>query len=197
MPSSTTCARTQKSSPTNPNGGPDTGFPFGDVINERYADVGGLVEDAGVDGLVVEPVGGVLNIRFDRPTRRNALTDDIVLALTEFLRKQKVVSSYLEFYGEGAAALAGFPCSDEIVDDGLGFADNDEVGMAVILRLGGDVGPAHGHRLGCAVCRLPRFGQNQFRQRRPRRPQQPHLYSRGPLGSAYRQGQSRDRKSVV
>jgi aconitate hydratase len=30
---------------------------------------------------------------------------DIVLALTEFLRQQKVVSSYLEFYGEGAAHL--------------------------------------------------------------------------------------------
>jgi aconitate hydratase len=30
---------------------------------------------------------------------------DIVLALTEFLRKSKVVSSYLEFHGEGAANL--------------------------------------------------------------------------------------------
>jgi aconitate hydratase len=30
---------------------------------------------------------------------------DTVLALTEFLRAQKVVSSYLEFYGEGAASL--------------------------------------------------------------------------------------------
>jgi iron-sulfur-dependent 2-methylisocitrate dehydratase len=30
---------------------------------------------------------------------------DIVLAITEFLRKQRVVSSYLEFYGEGAADL--------------------------------------------------------------------------------------------
>jgi aconitate hydratase len=30
---------------------------------------------------------------------------DIVLALTEFLRKQKVVGAYLEFRGEGAAAL--------------------------------------------------------------------------------------------
>ncbi|MDQ1311062.1 MAG: hypothetical protein QG601_2332, partial [Pseudomonadota bacterium] len=30
---------------------------------------------------------------------------DVVLALTEFLRKSKVVSSYLEFYGAGAAAL--------------------------------------------------------------------------------------------
>ncbi|MCK2057295.1 aconitase family protein, partial [Methylobacterium sp. 37f] len=30
---------------------------------------------------------------------------DIVLALTEFLRKQKVVGAYLEFYGEGASKL--------------------------------------------------------------------------------------------
>src|SRR5690606_21005012 len=30
---------------------------------------------------------------------------DIVLALTEFLRQQKVVGAYLEFRGEGAAAL--------------------------------------------------------------------------------------------
>ncbi|ESQ75023.1 Fe/S-dependent 2-methylisocitrate dehydratase AcnD [Asticcacaulis sp. AC402] len=30
---------------------------------------------------------------------------DVVLALTEFLRAQKVVGAYLEFYGEGAAAL--------------------------------------------------------------------------------------------
>ena len=30
---------------------------------------------------------------------------DIVLAITEFLREQRVVSTYLEFYGEGADAL--------------------------------------------------------------------------------------------
>jgi aconitase A len=30
---------------------------------------------------------------------------DIVLALTEFLRKSKVVGAYLEFYGEGARSL--------------------------------------------------------------------------------------------
>ena len=28
-----------------------------------------------------------------------------MLALTEFLRQQKVVGAYLEFYGEGASAL--------------------------------------------------------------------------------------------
>src|SRR3546814_3048823 len=30
---------------------------------------------------------------------------DMVLALTEFLRKQKVVGAWLEFFGEGASAL--------------------------------------------------------------------------------------------
>jgi aconitate hydratase len=38
--------------------------------------------------------------------RQSGITaTDIVLALTEFLREQKVVSSYLEFFGEGAANL--------------------------------------------------------------------------------------------
>jgi 2-(1,2-epoxy-1,2-dihydrophenyl)acetyl-CoA isomerase len=35
------------------------------------------------DGLLVEPDDGVLRIRLDRPDRRNAITDDMVLALIE------------------------------------------------------------------------------------------------------------------
>ena len=35
------------------------------------------------DGLVVEPDGAVLRLRLDRPDRRNAITDDMVLALIE------------------------------------------------------------------------------------------------------------------
>ncbi len=31
---------------------------------------------------------------------------DIVLELTEFLRKERVVGAYLEFFGEGAASLS-------------------------------------------------------------------------------------------
>ncbi|MGL6313797.1 Fe/S-dependent 2-methylisocitrate dehydratase AcnD [Vibrio sp. WXL103] len=39
-------------------------------------------------------------------TRQEGITaTDIVLALTEFLREQRVVSSYLEFFGEGARSL--------------------------------------------------------------------------------------------
>ena len=40
---------------------------------------------AAIDGLVVEHNGGVLTVRFDRPDRRNALTDDIVLALIDIV----------------------------------------------------------------------------------------------------------------
>jgi 2-(1,2-epoxy-1,2-dihydrophenyl)acetyl-CoA isomerase len=36
-------------------------------------------------GLVVEPDGTVLRVRLDRPDRRNALTDDMVLALIEIV----------------------------------------------------------------------------------------------------------------
>ena len=32
---------------------------------------------------------------------------DVVLALTEFLRQQKVVGAYLEFFGPGAASTSG------------------------------------------------------------------------------------------
>ena len=41
-----------------------------------------------------------------RGSRQPGITaTDIVLALTEFLRNQRVVSAYLEFFGEGAAGL--------------------------------------------------------------------------------------------
>jgi 2-(1,2-epoxy-1,2-dihydrophenyl)acetyl-CoA isomerase len=40
---------------------------------------------APVSGLVVEHVDGVLRLRIDRPERRNAITDDIVLALTQII----------------------------------------------------------------------------------------------------------------
>ena len=40
-------------------------------------------------------------------TRQPGITaTDIVLAITEFLREEKVVSAYLEFFGEGAADLS-------------------------------------------------------------------------------------------
>jgi aconitase A len=40
----------------------------------------------------------------DRQAAAGITATDIVLALTEFLRKEKVVGAYLEFFGEGAPA---------------------------------------------------------------------------------------------
>ena len=70
----------------------------------------------GVGGLEAESVmlGSCFLYASTRHYRRRAdrqasawhyMATDIVLALTEFLREQRVVSSYLEFFGEGADAL--------------------------------------------------------------------------------------------
>ena len=68
----------------------------------------------GVGGLEAESVMLVVLHGCACPTCRRGLTGkpqpgitatDIVLALTEFLRQQKVVGAYLEFFGEGASAL--------------------------------------------------------------------------------------------
>ena len=47
----------------------------------------------------------IIGVRLVGKRQPGITATDIVLAITEFLREQKVVSSYLEFYGEGAASL--------------------------------------------------------------------------------------------
>jgi len=47
----------------------------------------------------------IVGVELTGKPQPNITATDIVLALTEFLRKEKVVGAYLEFYGEGAAAL--------------------------------------------------------------------------------------------
>ena len=55
---------------------------------------------------VVDAPAGDRRRRADAAGRSPGITaTDVVLALTEFLRKSKVVGAYLEFRGEGAAAL--------------------------------------------------------------------------------------------
>ena len=45
----------------------------------------GAAQYGSTEGLVVEADGGVLRVRLDRPDRRNALTDEMVLALVDTL----------------------------------------------------------------------------------------------------------------
>ena len=68
---------------------------------------------APVDGLVVDHDGPVLRLRFDRVARRNALTDDIVLALIELI---EVGGSdpdvrVIHISGEGEHFCSGFDLS--------------------------------------------------------------------------------------
>ncbi len=47
----------------------------------------------------------IIGVELTGKPQEGITSTDIVLAITEFLRNEKVVSSFLEFYGEGAAAL--------------------------------------------------------------------------------------------
>lgn len=62
------------------------------------------------EGLVVERAGAVLRLRLDRPERRNAVTDDMVLALIETIETAGSDESVrvLELSGTGEHFCSGF-----------------------------------------------------------------------------------------
>jgi len=86
--------------------GTDSHTPHVDALGVIAVGVGGLEAENVMLGRaswmrLPEIVGVALTGR-----RQPGITaTDIVLALTEFLRKEKVVGAYLEFYGEGARSL--------------------------------------------------------------------------------------------
>jgi iron-sulfur-dependent 2-methylisocitrate dehydratase len=86
--------------------GTDSHTPHVDALGVIAVGVGGLEAESVMLGRaswmrLPEIVGVELTGR-----RQPGITaTDIVLALTEFLRKSKVVGAYLEFYGQGAASL--------------------------------------------------------------------------------------------
>lgn len=86
--------------------GTDSHTPHVDALGVLAVGVGGLEAESVMLGRaswmrLPEIVGVELSGR-----RQPGITaTDIVLAMTEFLRKSKVVGAYLEFYGDGAASL--------------------------------------------------------------------------------------------
>ena len=68
---------------------------------------------AAIDGLVVEHNGGVLAVRFDRPDRRNALTDDMVLGLIDIVDAASSDESVrvIHITGTGEHFCSGFDLS--------------------------------------------------------------------------------------
>ncbi|MEI6859975.1 MAG: Fe/S-dependent 2-methylisocitrate dehydratase AcnD [Shewanella sp.] len=86
--------------------GTDSHTPHVDALGVIAIGVGGLEAESVMLGrpsyMRVPDIVGVELVG----KRQNGITaTDIVLALTEFLRGEKVVSTYLEFFGEGASAL--------------------------------------------------------------------------------------------
>lgn len=86
--------------------GTDSHTPHVDALGVMAIGVGGLEAESVMLGRAsYVRLPDIVGVELTGKRQPGITATDIVLALTEFLRKQKVVSSYLEFFGEGADAL--------------------------------------------------------------------------------------------
>jgi aconitate hydratase len=86
--------------------GTDSHTPHVDALGVIAVGVGGLeAENVMLGRASWMRLPEIVGVELTGRPQPGITATDIVLALTEFLRKQKVVGSYLEFRGEGAAAL--------------------------------------------------------------------------------------------
>ena len=86
--------------------GTDSHTPMVDALGVLAIGVGGLEAESVMLGRASwMRLPDIIGVELCGKPQPGITATDIVLALTEFLRKQKVVSSYLEFYGDGAAHL--------------------------------------------------------------------------------------------
>ena len=86
--------------------GTDSHTPMVDALGVIAIGVGGLEAESVMLGRASwMRLPDIIGVELLGKPQPGITATDIVLALTEFLRKQKVVSSYLEFYGAGAASL--------------------------------------------------------------------------------------------
>lgn len=86
--------------------GTDSHTPHVDALGVIAIGVGGLEAESVMLGRASwMRLPDIVGVELTGKRQPGITATDIVLALTEFLRKEKVVSTYLEFYGEGAANL--------------------------------------------------------------------------------------------
>jgi len=86
--------------------GTDSHTPMVDALGVIAIGVGGLEAESVMLGRAsYMRLPDIVGVELTGKPGPGITATDTVLALTEFLRKSKVVSAYLEFYGEGAAAL--------------------------------------------------------------------------------------------
>lgn len=86
--------------------GTDSHTPMVDALGVIAIGVGGLEAESVMLGRAsYMRLPDIVGVELSGKPQPGITATDVVLALTEFLRKEKVVSTYLEFYGEGAANL--------------------------------------------------------------------------------------------
>ncbi|MBR7801238.1 Fe/S-dependent 2-methylisocitrate dehydratase AcnD [Undibacterium fentianense] len=86
--------------------GTDSHTPHVDALGVIAIGVGGLeAENVMLGRASWMRLPDIIGVELTGKPQPGITATDIVLALTEFLRKSKVVGAYLEFYGSGAAAL--------------------------------------------------------------------------------------------
>jgi len=86
--------------------GTDSHTPMVDALGVIAIGVGGLEAETVMLGRASwMRLPDIVGVELSGKPQPGITATDTVLALTEFLRKEKVVSAYLEFYGEGATAL--------------------------------------------------------------------------------------------
>lgn len=86
--------------------GTDSHTPHVDALGVIAIGVGGLEAESVMLGRASwMRLPDIIGVELTGKPQPGITATDVVLALTEFLRKEKVVGAYLEFYGAGAAAL--------------------------------------------------------------------------------------------
>jgi len=86
--------------------GTDSHTPHVDALGVIAIGVGGLEAESVMLGRASwMRLPEIIGVDLTGQLQPGITATDLVLALTEFLRKQKVVSSYLEFFGDGASRL--------------------------------------------------------------------------------------------
>ena len=86
--------------------GTDSHTPHVDALGVIAIGVGGLEAESVMLGRASwMRLPDIIGVELTGKVQPGITATDLVLALTEFLRNQKVVSSYLEFYGDGVAQL--------------------------------------------------------------------------------------------
>ncbi|SBV35366.1 putative methyl-cis-aconitic acid hydratase (AcnM) [uncultured Stenotrophomonas sp.] len=86
--------------------GTDSHTPHVDALGVIAIGVGGLeAENVMLGRASWMRLPDIVGVRLTGRPQPNITATDVVLALTEFLRRERVVGAWLEFFGEGASAL--------------------------------------------------------------------------------------------